>query len=236
MELTIDINDAMKIKELTQSVIDDWESVDLLAEYIRDELWSDPFDDTIFEWLEYFLNSRWLEINWLTRVEVMRNIDDYWHEVEDKAWDLDWKECDDFYIEKSKVLAEKIIHWCEPLGCITDSKGMVTLPEDKISKTEERITYAELDRRIGWSILCNNLWEKELELVSWDLFEKDEFGREKPDSIDIFQWYIISDSWADYLKSCTDEIVYYYEDLDIYVWWITHLGTSWDYVYLTIHY
>ena len=28
----------------------------------------------------------------------------------------------------------------------------------------------------------------------------------------------------------TDEIVYYNEELDMYVWGITHYGTSWDYV------
>lgn len=43
---------------------------------------------------------------------------------------------------------------------------------------------------------------------------------------DIFQWYIISDSGAEYLKDITDELVFYDSELNIYVWGITHFGTS----------
>ena len=47
---------------------------------------------------------------------------------------------------------------------------------------------------------------------------------------DIYQYWIISDSGAEYLKENTDEIVIYIDELDIYLWGITHYGTSWDYV------
>lgn len=47
---------------------------------------------------------------------------------------------------------------------------------------------------------------------------------------EIFQWFIISDSGARILQELTDEIVYYNEDLDMYLWGVTHFGTSWDYV------
>ena len=77
---------------------------------------------------------------------------------------------------------------------------------------------------------------RDLEHISWSMYDVDEFGREEKDPFDIFQYYIISDSWADYLERCTDELVFYDEELDIYVWWVTHVWTSWDYVYLTIHY
>ena len=32
------------------------------------------------------------------------------------------------------------------------------------------------------------------------------------------------------LSRLTDEIVYYNDQLDLYLWGITHFGTSWDYV------
>ncbi len=48
--------------------------------------------------------------------------------------------------------------------------------------------------------------------------------------IDIYQWYIISDSGAQLLMRETDEIVFYDKELDIYVWADTHFGTGWDYV------
>ena len=47
---------------------------------------------------------------------------------------------------------------------------------------------------------------------------------------DIYQYYIISDNGAELLKDWTDEIVFYNEELDMYVWGVTHWGTGWDYV------
>ena len=46
----------------------------------------------------------------------------------------------------------------------------------------------------------------------------------------IFQDYIISEYGYKFLAEHTDEIVFYNEKLDIYVWGVTHFGTSWDYV------
>ena len=47
---------------------------------------------------------------------------------------------------------------------------------------------------------------------------------------EIFQYFIISDNGAEILKDYTDEIVFYNEALDMYVWGVTHCGTSWNYV------
>lgn len=47
---------------------------------------------------------------------------------------------------------------------------------------------------------------------------------------EIFQYFIISDNGAEILKDYTDEIVFYNEALDMYVWGVTHWGTSWNYV------
>lgn len=58
----------------------------------------------------------------------------------------------------------------------------------------------------------------------------DELENEQNDAPDIFQYYIISDAGAELLKDYTDEILYYIDYLDIYVWGVTHYGTSWDYV------
>lgn len=46
---------------------------------------------------------------------------------------------------------------------------------------------------------------------------------------DIFQYYIVSDNGAEILKEI-NEIVFYNEELDMYVWGVTHYGTSWNYV------
>lgn len=48
-----------------------------------------------------------------------------------------------------------------------------------------------------------------------------------------FQWFIVDDWGARLLKEI-NEIVYYNETLDMYLWGVTHYGTSWDYVLTNI--
>lgn len=50
---------------------------------------------------------------------------------------------------------------------------------------------------------------------------------------DVFQWYIISPSFAEVLEDI-DEIVFYNQRLDMYLWGVTHYGTSWSYVLTNI--
>lgn len=45
-----------------------------------------------------------------------------------------------------------------------------------------------------------------------------------------FQYYIISDVGADIIQEYTNDPLWYNETLDMWVWGITHWGTSWDYV------
>lgn len=47
---------------------------------------------------------------------------------------------------------------------------------------------------------------------------------------EIYQYYIISEPGYRILSELTDEIIFYNETLDIYIWGVTHWGTSWDYV------
>ena len=46
---------------------------------------------------------------------------------------------------------------------------------------------------------------------------------------EIFQYYIVDSNGATILSEC-NEIVFYNEELDMYVWGVTHWGTSWEYV------
>ena len=62
--------------------------------------------------------------------------------------------------------------------------------------------------------------EEQIEELEYDQENKPE----------IFQYYIISGAGAEILEDYTDEIVYYNSVLDMYVWGVTHWGTSWDYV------
>lgn len=77
-------------------------------------------------------------------------------------------------------------------------------------------TYADLAKTVGGMVLANEMEHRPLELVNGDIAPWDE----------IFQWHIISR--PDFLVEHTDEPVFYDEELDVYVWRITHFDTDWD--------
>lgn len=67
-----------------------------------------------------------------------------------------------------------------------------------------------------------------------ELQEKiEELENEQDKLPEVFQWYIIDDNGARICKEF-NEIVYYNEELDMYLWGVTHWGTSWDYVLTNI--
>lgn len=124
------------------------------------------------------------------------------------------------------------------------------MSNDIISKTQD-IGFWELENGsyeyyedIHGNILMP--WEAEerideLEDELAELDEDEDFERieEIGDEIDrlqnahydeVFQYYIISDNGAEILKEWTNELVWYNSELDMYVWGVTHWGTSWDYV------
>lgn len=90
------------------------------------------------------------------------------------------------------------------------------------------LDYHTLSKIVGDCILNNTLMEETREdywtLVNGELYYDDD------EIYDIYQYYIISDYGYQFLADHTDEIVFYNERLDIYIWGITHFGTSWDYV------
>ena len=67
----------------------------------------------------------------------------------------------------------------------------------------------------------------------WELVNGLDFDYEEEEIIEepeVFQWYIVSDSGAQIIQDYTNEILYYHDELDIYLWGVTHWGTRWDYV------
>lgn len=90
------------------------------------------------------------------------------------------------------------------------------------------LDYYTLSEIVGDCVLNNEIFEH-AGFENWELengFEEDDDDYYQ----EVYQYYIISDSGARFLEEYTDEIVYYHEGLDMYLWGITHFGTSWDYV------
>lgn len=90
------------------------------------------------------------------------------------------------------------------------------------------LDYYTLSEIVGSTVLNNNIITY-TGYENWELACGEE-ETEEGDYREVYQYYIIPYSGYRFLKEFTDEIVYYNEDLDMYVWGITHFGTSWDYV------
>lgn len=83
------------------------------------------------------------------------------------------------------------------------------------------LDYLTMSKIIGDCILNNTLRSETAE--DWELVTGEFDGT-------VFQDYIISEYGYRFFEDYTDEMVFYNERLDIYVWAVTHFGTSWDYV------
>lgn len=93
------------------------------------------------------------------------------------------------------------------------------------------LNYYTLSQIVGSYILNNNIMEEIP--YGWELVNGDDVV-EDGEYYDIYQWYIIDESGYRDLSRLTDEIVYYNDQLDLYLWGITRFGTSWDYVLTNI--
>ena len=90
------------------------------------------------------------------------------------------------------------------------------------------LDYLTLSKIVGDCILNNEIIAA-TGYENWELVSGDE-ECDDGEYYDVYQYYIISSAGYKFLADFTDEIVYYNERLDMYVWGITHFGTSWDYV------
>lgn len=88
------------------------------------------------------------------------------------------------------------------------------------------LDYHTLSKMVGDMILSNEILEY-TGYENWDLYSGD---MEEDNYFEVYQYYIVSDAGARILADYTDELVYYHERLDMFLWGITHWGTGWDYV------
>lgn len=124
------------------------------------------------------------------------------------------------------VLNNNIMQLTSEIGYWDQTNGMID-NSDEIEELEEQIDETE-----------TKMYEYDEDSSEYKAFEKEinemrerieELENEENDS-EIFQYYIISDAGAQILEEYTDEIVFYNEELDMYVWGVTHWGTAWSYV------
>ena len=114
-------------------------------------------------------------------------------------------------------LTYDIGYWDQVSGTVDNS--------DKIEELEEKRDELEEQNESNPSLFT----ESEINGIN-DKIE--ELEREQDDQ-EVFQWYIVDDFGARLLQDI-DQIVYYNETLNMYLWGVTHYGTSWDYVLTSI--
>lgn len=103
-----------------------------------------------------------------------------------------------------------------------------------------RVDYETLSKCFN-AVLNNDIMSLTYDIGSWEQVsgiidntdEIEELESEQDDEPEVFQWFIV-DVWGACLLKKIDEIVYYNETLDMYLWGVTHYGTSWDYVLTSI--
>lgn len=91
--------------------------------------------------------------------------------------------------------------------------------------------YSENEREELIDKLEDELWELEEGSKEYEklLNKIEEATNSSQYYSEVFQYYIISPNGVEILKEI-DEIVYYNETLNLYIWGVTHYGTSWGYV------
>lgn len=122
------------------------------------------------------------------------------------------------------VLNNDIMSLTYDIGYWDQVSGIIDNSEDIEELEEKRDELEELNESSPSQII-----ENEIDEIN-DKIE--ELEREQDDQ-EVFQWYIVDDGGARLLQEI-NEIVYYNEKLDMYLWGVTHYGTSWDYVLTSI--
>lgn len=113
--------------------------------------------------------------------------------------------------------------WKQENGIIDNSEEVDALKEE-ITDIENRLEFLT-DEEIEET----QMLQEEIDSIQEQIEELEE-EQEQSYNQEIFQYYIVSDQGAEMIKQYTEDPLFYNETLDMYVWGITHYGTSWSYV------
>lgn len=122
------------------------------------------------------------------------------------------------------VLNDDIMQLTYDIGSWKQISGIIDNTDEIEELEEKRDELEEQNENSPSQILENEINEINDKI--------EDFEREQGNQ-DVFQWYIVDD-WGAKLLQDINQIVYYNETLNIYLWGITHYGTSWDHVLTSI--
>lgn len=123
-------------------------------------------------------------------------------------------------------LTYDIGYWDQVSGTVDNTDEIEELEEKKEELEEKQEDLENLleddENNKNAAAKLENI-ENEIDEINEQI---EELEREQDDQ-EVFQWYIVGDCGARLLKDI-NQIVYYNETLDMYLWGVTHCGTSWD--------
>ena len=137
------------------------------------------------------------------------------------------------------VLNNDIMNKTYEIGYWEQESGFVDYT-DEIEEIEERIEeleemLADIEERLEEETDAGRVKELKRDLEGTEnerdelTEQKEELENEQDEQPEIYQYYIVDDNGARILEEI-NEIVFYNDELDMYIWGVTHWGTAWDYV------
>lgn len=124
------------------------------------------------------------------------------------------------------VLNNDIMSLTYDIGYWEQVSGIVD-NTDEIEELEEKMDELEEENESSPSQILEN----EINEINEQI---EDLENEQDNEPEVFQWFIVDDWGARLLQQETNEIVYYNEILDMYLWGVTHYGTSWNYALTNI--
>lgn len=92
-----------------------------------------------------------------------------------------------------------------------------------------RCNYSQIFNPDSALILANNV--PQVFEMMWEHIENgSDYDEESDTYAEIYQYFIIDDNTAERLKEHTNEIIFYWPEMDVYILGVTHWGTAWDHV------
>ena len=123
------------------------------------------------------------------------------------------------------VLNNDIMKLTYDIGSWEQLSGIIDNSEEVEELEEKRDELEEQNESSPSQILENEINEINEQI--------EELENEQYNDPEVFQWFIVDD-WGAKLLQEINEIVYYNEKIDMYLWGVQHYGTSWDYVLTSI--
>lgn len=119
-------------------------------------------------------------------------------------------------------LTYNIGYWEQVSGTVDNTDEIEEL-EEKQEEIENLLEDANDQEENKLIEQCKDLGY-EIEKIKEEIEDLESEQDQEPE---VFQWYIVDD-WGARLLQDINQIVYYNEMLDMYLWGVTHYGTSWD--------